>query len=127
MGALILRSKDAPLDVVVRFCTATTSRVKIAVRNTVFDYDAPARTLKRGGPATVIHPDASLDARFLVDVGIVESFWNGGEAACSAGSLHTDAGPAFVIKGDAVIEELTVYPMSNIWPQSEAANAIRLK
>jgi hypothetical protein len=45
----------------------------------------------------------------------VESFWNGGEAAYSIASLHSDEGPAFAIEGDAVIEELTVYPMANIW------------
>ena len=45
----------------------------------------------------------------------MESFWNGGEAAYSIASLHSDEGPAFAIEGDAVIEELTVYPMANIW------------
>jgi hypothetical protein len=56
-----------------------------------------------------------VDARFLIDHGIVESYWNGGEAAYSVGSLHTHNGPALEIKGNAVIEELTVYPMENIW------------
>jgi len=124
---LAMLAKDAPLDVVARFRPAATSRLNIAIRNIVFDYDAATKTLKRDGQATVIHPGSSLDARFLVDRGIVEVFWNGGEAAYSVGSLHTDAGPAFAIEGDAVIEELTVYPVSNIWRRSEAANASRLK
>lgn len=53
-----------------------------------------------------------MDARFLIDRGIVESFWNGGEAAYAIGSLHTDDGPAFALEGDAMVEELIVYPMT---------------
>jgi hypothetical protein len=46
---------------------------------------------------------------------VVESFWNQGEAAFCIGSLHTDAGPAFAIEGNAWIEELVVYPLEDIW------------
>ena len=63
-----------------------------------------------------VHADGSITARFLIDRGIVESFWNGGEAAYCAASLHTDEGPAFAIEGEAEIEELTVYSLKGIWP-----------
>ncbi len=106
--------KNTALDVVVRFNSEKS--VNVGIRNVTFDYDANAKTLKRNGQATVVHPSTSLDVRLLIDHGIIESFWNGGEAAYSVGSLHTDAGPAFAIEGDAMIEELTVYPMTNIWP-----------
>jgi len=56
-----------------------------------------------------------VDARFLIGISLVESFWNGGEAAYSASSLPTDEGPAFAIEGEGTIEELVVYPMANIW------------
>jgi len=108
-------AKDAALDVVVRFRPAASSRVNVTIRNISFGYDAATNTLNRGQASNLIHPGTTIDARFLIDSGIVESFWNGGEAAYSVASLHTDAGPAFAIEGDAVIEELTVYPMANIW------------
>ncbi len=108
-------AKDAALDVVVRFRPAASGQVSVALRNIAFGYDATTRVLKRGQVNSPLHPGESLDARFLIDRGVVESFWNGGEAAYSIASLHTDAGPAFAIEGDAVVEELTVYPMANIW------------
>jgi sucrose-6-phosphate hydrolase SacC (GH32 family) len=107
--------KDAPLDVVVRFRPHATGELSINIRSIAFDYDPATKRLKRGSQSAVIHPGESLDARFLIDRGIVECFWNGGEADFSIASLHTDAGPAFAIEGDAVIEELTVYPLANIW------------
>lgn len=108
-------SKDAPLDVVVRFRSEGSHAVKVKIRSINFSYDPAAKSLKREWQATPLHPGQSLDARFLIDRGIVESFWNGGEAAYSIASLHTDAGPAFATEGDALIEELVVYPMANIW------------
>ena len=110
--------KNTALDVVVR--VKSEKSVNVGIRNVTFNYDASTKTLKRNGQATDIHPSTSLDARFLIDHGIIESFWNGGEAAYSVGSLHTDAGPAFAIEGDAMIEELTVYPMTNIWPRQQS-------
>lgn len=104
--------KRAAMDVVLRFKTAS---LKVSTRSLTFDFDTTTNTLTSNRQTTVLHPGASLDVRFLLDRGIVESFWSGGEAAYSVGSLHTDAGPAFAIEGDAMIEELTVYPMTNIW------------
>jgi len=72
--------------------------------------DAPV-----GITRSVIHSGKTVEARILIDRGIVESFWNGGEAAYSAGSLLTGDGPAFALGGDAVVEELVVYPVTNIW------------
>ena len=105
-------AKDAALDVVLRFRPAAQSHLKAAVRNISFSYDAATGTLKRANEATIIHPGNSVDARFVIDRGIVESFWNGGEAAYAIGSLHTDGGPAFALEGEAMIEELIVYPMT---------------
>ncbi|MFZ4779032.1 MAG: hypothetical protein ACOYM3_27005, partial [Terrimicrobiaceae bacterium] len=110
--------KNAPLDVVLRF--RSDQSLDVAIRRLAFNYDAATKTLKTSGQTRVLHPGASLDARFLIDNGIVESFWNGGEAVFSLASLPGDDGPAFAIKGDAMIEELAVYPMADIWGQSEA-------
>lgn len=107
-------AKDDPLDVVVRFRPHATGELNINIRSIAFNYDPATKRLKRSSQYAVIHPDASLDARFLIDRGIVDCFWNGGEAAFSIASLHTDTGPAFAIEGDAVIEDLTVYPLANI-------------
>lgn len=106
--------KNAALDVVVRFKAERSFTV--ATRDLSFHYDANTKTLSRNGEATTIHPGDSIEARFLIDRGIIESFWNGGEAAYSVASLHTDPGPPFSIEGDTVIETITVYPMNNIWP-----------
>ena len=112
-------AKDASVDVVVRFRPAASGQVNVTMRSVAFHYDAATKILRRGNQPTPIHPGASLDARFLIDRGIIEAFWNGGEATYSIASLHTDAGSAFAIEGDAVIEELTVYPMASIWASRE--------
>ena len=106
-------TSDAALDAVLRFRASDPMNVNI--RGIAFSYDPATKVLKRGDKGAEIHPGKSVDARFLIDRGLVESFWNGGEAAYSIGSLHTDKGPAFAIEGSATIEELTVYPMADIW------------
>ena len=108
-------AKDTALDVIVRFRPAASSQLNVTIRNIALAYDAATKTINRGHLNNLIHTGESIDARFLIDRGIVESFWNGGEAAYSIASLHTDPGPVFAIEGDAMIEELTVYPMANIW------------
>lgn len=107
--------KEAALDVVVRFRPASASRATVTIRNIAFTYDSASKTLRRGDQTTTLHSGTTLEARFLIDRGVVESFWNGGEAAYTIASLHTDSGPAVSIEGDMVIEELTVYPVKNIW------------
>ncbi len=109
-----LASEDA-LDVVLRFRPEATGTVNVNIRSVTFRYDAATKTLQRDNQSSAIHPGASVTARFLIDRGIVESFWNGGEAAYAIGSLHTDPGPAFALTGSALIEELTIYPMTDIW------------
>ncbi|MEP6755117.1 MAG: glycoside hydrolase family 32 protein [Chthonomonadales bacterium] len=108
-------SKEAPLDVTVRLRPASDGLITVRSREFILTYDPARKTLTRDNQVTDIHPGKSIDVRFLIDRSIVESFWNGGEAAYTAASLYTQNGPAFGIKGDAVIEELIVYPMSNIW------------
>ena len=44
-----------------------------------FSYDAASKWLKMGTKTAQLHPGQTVDARFLIDHGIVESFWNGGE------------------------------------------------
>lgn len=106
-------SRDAALDVVIRFDPE--ADFSASVRNISFSYEAASKTLKLGNQSVQLHPSKTLDARFLIDRGIVECFWNQGEAAFSIGSLHTDAGPAIALGGNATVNELTVYPMQNIW------------
>jgi fructan beta-fructosidase len=108
-------AKEAALDIVLRFRPAApeTGSLSATMRNVRFHYDAANKTLQRGDDTTTIHPGEYLDARFILDRGLVESFWNGGEAAYAIASLHTDAGPAFALAGDALIESLTVYPMNS--------------
>ncbi|HWB04426.1 MAG TPA: glycoside hydrolase family 32 protein [Verrucomicrobiales bacterium] len=110
-------SKEVPLDVVVRFRPEATGTLNVTIRGITFSYDSATKTLKRGDKdkGVQLHPGDSLEARFLIDRGIVESFWNGGEAAYSIGSLHTHAGPAFEISGNTTLDVLSIYPMVNIW------------
>jgi hypothetical protein len=77
----------------------------------------PTTSMAAAGASTLIHPDGAVDVRFLIDRGLIEAFWNGGEASYCIGSPHTAEGPAFSITGEANLEELTVHPMSDIWAQ----------
>ncbi|WAC18999.1 glycoside hydrolase family 32 protein [Luteolibacter sp. SL250] len=106
--------KDASLDVVVRFRQSPAASVGVKVRGVHFQYDAAAKEISLNGKSTAVHPSGTLDARILIDRGIIEAFWNGGEAAHATGSLHTDDGPALAFGGEAEIEEITVHPMKDI-------------
>jgi fructan beta-fructosidase len=93
-----------------------------AVINDMLDFNfVPSTgwlTLNKSGKqegSTRIHPDNTLNVRFLIDRGIVEAFWNNGQAAYAVSSLYNEKSRVLVFKGDVIIEELTVYPMSNIW------------
>ena len=117
-GKLAGLSKDTGYDVVVKFRHSGQGTADVKIRGIHFHHDAATGALVQNGRTTGIHATGTLDARFLVDRGMVESFWNGGEAAYAISSLHTDAGPAFEVGGDLEIEELTVYPTKNIWDKN---------
>ncbi len=108
-------TSDAALDVLIRFRATTSGSASVQIRSLQFQYDFATQTLTRADQTQRLHPDPSVNARFLIDRGIVESFWNQGEAAFSIGSLHTDIGPALAIQGSAMIDELSVFPMADIW------------
>ena len=108
-------TSEAALDVTIRFRSQASSKLDVNIRSIHFSYDSATKILKRADMSSQLHPGDFVDARFLIDRGIVESFWNQGEAAFTIGSLHTDSGSAFALEGNAVIEELVVYPMSDIW------------
>lgn len=108
---------DAALDVLVRFRPDALGNVNVRIRGISFHYDSATKVLKRADQSSQLHPGTSIEARFLIDRGVVESFWNQGEAAYCIGSLHTDTGPAFAIDGNAVIEEIVVFPIAEIWKQ----------
>lgn len=98
------------IDVSVRFRPEAIGNVNVRIRGISFQYEIATKMLKRADQGNELHPGTSIDARFLIDRGFVESFWNQGEAAYCIGSLHTDTGPAFAIDGNAVFEEIVVYP-----------------
>ncbi len=111
--------RDVELDVVVKF-KPQGEPFTVGIRNNEFRYDPASRQLlhRKGGKdgvTTELHPDGSLTARFLIDRGVMEAFWNGGEAAYCGSSLHTETGPGFAVTGDVTIQELTIYPMKDIW------------
>lgn len=109
-------NKEDCYDVVVRFRQGDqAAATDVKIRGIHFHHDRSAGTLSQNGRTTKIHPNDTLDARILIDRGIVEAFWNGGEAAYAIASLHTDDGPALKIEGGSEIEELIVYPTINIW------------
>ena len=123
-------ARETPLEVTLRWPPATNGLVKITLRGLRFEYDFGSGNLVcankgRQLSATTIHPAGRLAARFLIDRGIVEAFWNGGEAAYSVASLHTDAGPAFAVEGGAMIEDLAVYPLAGIWKTTAQAQTQR--
>ena len=103
---------DQILDIVVRFEAKQPAPIEVSIRSLKFDYDPKSGKLNDGDP---IRPEGDLKARFVIDRTLVESFWNGGEAAFCQASLHTDDGPAFAISDQARIAELAVYPLKNIW------------
>lgn len=110
--------KDAELDVVIRFRhDASAAAAGVKIRGIGFAYNPKKKTLRQNGRSAPIHAEGILEARFLIDRGMVEAFWNGGEAAYAISSLHTDDGPALKLEGDATIEEIKIYPMGNIWTE----------
>jgi sucrose-6-phosphate hydrolase SacC (GH32 family) len=118
LNALALQ-KDAQLDVTVRFKAGGETPVRVTIRASEFTLDGTGKlSLTRNGRSagsTTLRAPGATTARFLVDRGLVESFWNAGEAAHAIASLHTDNGPALTLAGDATVEELIVYPMRSIW------------
>jgi sucrose-6-phosphate hydrolase SacC (GH32 family) len=108
-------TSDMALDVTIRVLPRLDSRFDVKIRSLQFHYDGATKILKRADTSRELHVSESLDARFLIDRGIVESFWNQGEAAFCIGSLHTDSGPALAFDGNGLIDEVTVYPMADIW------------
>lgn len=111
--------KETGYDVVVKFRQGDkAAATDVKIRGIHFRHDPSAGTLVQNGRTTKVHPGETLDARILIDRGMVEAFWNGGEAAYAISSLHTDDGPALKIEGDSEIEELTVYPTKNIWEKT---------
>ncbi len=112
-------TSDAALDVTMRLRPKPNDIAGVQIRSVRFTFDANTKVLGRAEQKIALHPSDSLDARFLIDRGVVESFWNQGEAAYCIASLHTDEGPAIAIEGNSIIEELVVYPMANIWQQPE--------
>ncbi|HEX5322268.1 MAG TPA: glycoside hydrolase family 32 protein, partial [Capsulimonadaceae bacterium] len=73
-------AKDSALDIVLRLRPSPSGTVAVTVRNAAFTYDPVTKLLSLGDRSKTLHPGATLDARFLIDHGIVESFWNSGEA-----------------------------------------------
>jgi sucrose-6-phosphate hydrolase SacC (GH32 family) len=105
-------SKEASLEVAICFEKDIAQPLQITIRNKRFTYDPASGKINDDRP---IHPSGALEARFMIDRSLIESFWNGGEAAYCHGSLHTDEGPAFDISDETKISELTIYPLQNIW------------
>lgn len=107
-----LKKTDA-LDVVITFAEEQSTYVNVNVRGKGFGYEPGGNKISYGN--VEIHPEGEMDARFLIDRALIESFWNGGEAAYSVASRHTADGPAIQISDKAQIKSITVYPMANIW------------
>ena len=129
-GRLQMLTRETPLDVTLRWPPATDGLMTITLRGIRFEYDFGSgklvcSSIGRQLSVTTIHSAGRLDARFLIDHGIVEVFWNGGEAAYSVASLPTDDGPAFAIEGGAMIEDLVIYPLADIWKTAAQSQAQR--
>jgi fructan beta-fructosidase len=114
-AVLTVLSKELHLDVVLSFRPAASNYLNVNIRNVNFRYNNADKTLKCVTKITTLHPDKKIDARFLIDRSIVESFWNGGEAAFSMGSLVNEGSSAIAMEGDVMIDELIIYPMQSIW------------
>lgn len=118
--ALSKLSNEALLDVVLLVRPASDATMGVTFRQDRFDFDASANVLSHTQASTLrsrkeLHPGDSLPIRFLIDRGIIESFWNGGQASYCILSPYKDDGSALVLDGDAVVEKLTVWPMADIW------------
>ncbi len=108
-------ANDALLDILVQF--PANSPASFRIRNLTFTYDPATKAIELGKQSTTIHPEGdSVDVRFLVDRGIVESFWNGGEASYCAGTDPASPGHVFEISNTTGLDSATVYPLRSIWP-----------
>ncbi|MEQ8836751.1 MAG: glycoside hydrolase family 32 protein, partial [Lacipirellulaceae bacterium] len=112
--------KEGLYDIILVLKDEQKAKVEVTLSQHGFVFDTSTKQLTRtkngnDNGAMSLHPRGDLHARFLIDRGITECFWNKGEAAYSMGSLHTDPGPTFAISSDAQVKELVIYPMHNIW------------
>lgn len=112
-------AKDARLDVTLRVPARTAAPLHITIRDCHFTLDATGKLeLSRHGKSagsTLLRERSATTVRLLIDRGLIECFWNNGEAAYAIGSLHTDDGPALKLAGNATVEELTITPLTDIW------------
>jgi fructan beta-fructosidase len=104
----------AELDVVIRFRPAA-GPVNFKIRGATVSYDPAAKKVVFEKFVTELQPAAAVDARFLIDRTLCETFWNTGEAAYCFGTKLEYTGQSLFIEGEAEVEELTVYPMRSIW------------
>ena len=114
--------KEAGVDATLRIRPDFSNPLRIQVRSLVWEYDPKTRRLTFANKTVVLAPSPTLDIRILIDRGIVECFWNQGQAAYAAGSLHTDVGPSLSVEnaGTSIMESLSVYPVSDIWASGNA-------
>jgi fructan beta-fructosidase len=108
-------TKECLLDVIIKISSEDLTKFDVNIRDLNFSYNGKDKLLQYGSTIKKIHPDKQVDVRILVDRGIVESFWNGGEAAFSKVSFVEGITSAISLEGDLIIDELIVYPMKSIW------------
>ncbi|MEO1616237.1 MAG: glycoside hydrolase family 32 protein [Planctomycetota bacterium] len=116
--ALAALPNETLLDMVIQVRPAANASVSTVFGNERFAFDASKSIVSylhdgrmRGRRA--IHPGDSISTRLLIDRSMIESFWNGGEASYC---IRTETGESkLMLEGDAVVEELTVWPISDIW------------
>ncbi|MGZ0709992.1 glycoside hydrolase family 32 protein [Coraliomargarita sp. W4R53] len=111
---------EGSYDVLLELDPASSASFKACIRKNQFFYDFSKGTLALIRNDEVIssselHPEETLHVRFLIDRGIVESFWNQGEAAFSIFALHSQDEPPLELTGQIRIKSLSVYPVANIW------------
>ena len=101
------------LDIEIEFAADQTSKAYLWLRDRFFSWDPSTNQVE---PAmTAISPTGPVDGRFLVDNGIIEGFWNGGEIAHSVGSLVTAGDHSVHIAPEARVNSIRIWKLKNIW------------
>ncbi len=109
-------SKDLEYDVVMTLVSNSGSKMDIKIYDAHFQYSQESKKIELRGKHRNLHPSGTMEARFLIDRGVVESFWNKGEAAFCVAITHKRENSVIALSGDMEIEKLVVYPMKGIWP-----------
>lgn len=112
-GAFKKLRPDDGFDIVLQLLPLNGKSIKLRIRDK--EWVLKAQSVGFEKETRTLHTQGAVEVRILLDRGVLECFWNGGEAAYAVGALDVPDKSLIEVEGDATIVSATVYPMSDIW------------